>query len=168
MKFIEINSAGKYAGKYFVKVDDEDYDYLSKYKWHIKANGSKTYAIGPVSLSRITGESSMHRILMKHLLSGKLMVDHIDGDGLNNQKTNLRIATRSQNMANRNSTPNSSSKYLGVSWDNSRVKKKWRAQITFNGERTYIGNYATEEEAALAYNEVAKKYHGNFSNPNKI
>ena len=93
-------------------------------------------------------------------------IDHIDGNPLNNSLTNLRAATKSQNGMNRRSRINSSSKYLGVNWVNSR--KKWQAQIQTSGKRIHIGRFTCEKEAARAYNKAASEYHGEFANLNVI
>ncbi len=91
--------------------------------------------------------------------------DHINGNTLDNRRSNLRICTRGQNQRNRRGNLNGTSKYKGVSFKNEN--KKWVAQIGFK-KNMFIGYYKTEIEAALAYNEAAKKYHGKFARLNKI
>lgn len=92
-------------------------------------------------------------------------IDHIDGDPANNRLENLRIATQSQNCANRTSRKGATSKYLGVH----RQKKSWIAQIKpIGGKGYYIGSFKTEEEAAMAYNEEARRVHGEFARLNKV
>ena len=93
-------------------------------------------------------------------------VDHIDHDGLNNQRGNLRMATHHQN--NFNKTPCGTSKYLGVSLYTLEGRIYIRAYITHNRKRTELGRYYTEEAAAAAYNEAAIELFGEFANLNKI
>lgn len=94
------------------------------------------------------------------------VIDHIDGDTLNNLRANLRICSRSQNGANRSKPKESTSKYMGVSWD--KQYSRWVAQITKNGRVSKIGRFDVEEEAGLAYNKMALKLHGDFARLNSI
>jgi len=103
----------------------------------------------------------MHRVIInapRHLL-----VDHINHNGLDNRKANLRTATIAQNNVNRASykTKNSPSKYKGVYW--SKRDKKWQVQICHNNKRKHIGQFDNEIQAAKAYDEAAKKYHKEFA-----
>ncbi len=119
MKLIEI-STKKYPNT-FTMVDDEDYEELNKYKWlaHKKPTNSTQYAIR-------CGTIRMHRIIMK--TPDGLEVDHIDGNGLNNQKSNLRNVTNAKNQYNRGCRKDNKLGIKGVSWDGTR--KKYRAAIT--------------------------------------
>lgn len=104
------------------------------------------------------------------------MVDHIDGNGLNNLRSNLRFATMSQNIANSKVRKDNTTGYKGVSWfvgskhPNGVWKSKpsWTARIGINGKRITVGYFATKEEAARAYNKAAIKYHGEFAKLNII
>lgn len=106
-----------------------------------------------------------HRIIY-FIHHGELpdMLDHRDGNPLNNRIENLRPATRQQNQQNQRSYKNSSSKYLGVSWQ--KKNKKWRAQIQINGEKRCLGLFDDEIEAAKAYDAGAREHFGEFANPN--
>lgn len=152
----------------FALVDDKDYAFLMQWKWCLS---SKRYAARNENYYKADGKRTTRTIAMHQVLNkapkGKL-TDHRDGDGLNNQRYNLRTATKSQNMRNRKSSKDSSSKYLGVSF----VKKwnKYRASISLgNGKTKSIGGfYKTDKDAAKAYNIEALKYHGDFARLNKI
>lgn len=89
-------------------------------------------------------------------------IDHIDGNGLNNQKENLRICTRSENMRNRDKQADNLSGYKGVY----KKDNRYRAQITVEGKQIYLGSYQNIEDAVKAYNEASIKYHGKFSKTN--
>lgn len=108
-----------------------------------------------------------HRAIMG-VTDPKILVDHADGNGLNNQRSNLRICNRSQNAANHNYTKKewTTSKHFGVSW--MPKAKRWRAYTTKNRKQISLGLYLREEDAAKAYNEGAIKYHGEFTKLNVI
>jgi len=95
-----------------------------------------------------------------------LFVDHINHNGLDNRKANIRPATHSQNNFNRiiSTRGDLSSKYKGVAWNKS--KKKWQARIGIYGKRKHIGHFKDEIQAAKAYDKAAKKYHGEFASLN--
>lgn len=147
-------------------VDDEDFDYLNQWKWCVVKGFSSMYASrSKYNKKRNCTKVLMHRVIMD--VKGKdVIIDHKDHDGLNNQKSNLRIATASQNCSNRKSHKNSSSKYLGVNWH--KPNKKWRAKISKEGIGQHIGYFDSEEIAALAYNKKAIEIHGEFANLNVI
>lgn len=94
-------------------------------------------------------------------------VDHINGNGLDNRKVNLRICTRAENGRNRKMSIKNKSGYHGVHFANTENRKKrWTAMIRFGGKKRYIGRYFTVEEAARAYDEKAKIYHGEYATLN--
>lgn len=153
MKKIKLSNGG------ISTVDDSDYSIVSKYNWHLLKVGRKEYAAMWVGTKIIL----MHRFILG-VEDNKTLVDHKDHNGLNNQQYNIRSCNRSQNGANRRSSINSTSKYLGVSW--SKNKNKWQAQITINGKCKNLGRSHNEVEAAKRYDEAAIKYHGEFANLN--
>ena len=106
----------------------------------------------------------MHRKIMG--AEGEILVDHINHNGLDNRKVNLRFATYSQNNSNTRMRKNpGASKYKGVQW--SKQRNKWTAIIRYNKKRKFLGYYTDERKAAKAYNEAAKIYHGQFASPNE-
>lgn len=145
----------------FALVDDEYYDFLNQWKWYaLFGNHTKTYyAVRTFIIDGVKKTIGMHRMIMG-VSNSKIFVDHRDHDTLNNQTSNLRIATPSQNQSNRNSQRNSSSKYLGVSWR--KQTRRWEVKI----KNKPIGYFKSEEEAALAYDSAAIKVHGEFANLN--
>lgn len=92
--------------------------------------------------------------------SADLDVDHINGDKLDNRWCNLRVATRSQNMANTAIDPRNTSGAAGVTWDKDR--NKWRAQLRVNGRKTNLGRFNTRDEAAAKVEEAARAQWGDF------
>lgn len=150
-------------GKSIALIDDEDFDLISRFKWTrlICNNGNKIY-VQSSTLPRIC----MHRLIMG-LPPHPLVVDHRNHDGLDNRRSNLRVITKKQNQANRRSVRNSSSKYLGVSWNKKR--KKFTAQIGLGNNKVIcLGVFDNEIDAAKCYNEKAKIVHGEFANLNVI
>lgn len=165
MKEIRINS--KKHGKKVVFVDDEDYKFLKQFNWHVIKCCNTFYAIvdAPQKKGVKRATIRMHRLILG-LNDPKIMTDHIDHNGLNNQKINLRKSTNSQNLRNRLPDRNSSSKYLGVSWDKKR--NRWQMQIKGNGFKKYSKRFNKETDAALAYNKKAAEIYGEFACLNSI
>ncbi len=148
-------------GKYAL-VDDEDYEWLSQWKWHADKKGNNYYAKRNFMVEGVRKNTYIHRDIMN---PPKYMeIDHKNGDGLDNRRKNLRVCTKSQNAMNRKSQKYSTSIYLGVSWD--KEKKRWRAIIKANGKTKKLGRFKTELEAAIIYNIAARKYFGEFARPN--
>lgn len=137
------------------KVDTEDYERIASYHWHKDGAG---YA--RTNLWNKNMKPRMHRLVLEGV-STKLHIDHINGDRLDNRKSNLRICTCSQNVMNRGPQANNSSGFKGVIFDKSR--NKWRAEICVDKKRIYLGRYETAEKAAEAYNFAAIKYHGEYA-----
>jgi hypothetical protein len=147
-------------------VNDTDYEMLNKVKWCYFAKRNHTgYAVRGVRSGYTVKLVFMHNLIM-----GTKGIDHIDGNGLNNQRANLRIATKSQNAANTrvsaHKTHKSKSLYKGVSWH--VASNKWHAQIGFEGSPQNLGLFTSEVEAAKAYNAAALEYFGEFARLNII
>lgn len=138
------------------KVDDEDYEMVKDTSWYTV----KGYVRGRFD----GGQPLLHRLIMD--FPEEMQVDHIDGDKLNNQKSNLRVCTNGQNQMNGGAYRNSSSKFRGVSWE--KAQGKWRADIQANKKTKHLGVFESERDAAKAYNEAAKELHGEFARLNKI
>ncbi|SRR5579871_347772 len=141
-------------------VDDEDFEELSKYKWCAKQNHNGCFYAGRKVRRSDGGRTArfMHRIIM-NVTDPKLQIDHIDGNGLNNQRGNLRVATPSQNMRNRGKTKLNTSGYKGVS----RRGNKWEAQLRHEGKLIYGGRFDTPIAAAAFYNWMALRFHGEYA-----
>ncbi len=139
----------------FATVDAEDYYRLAKFNWYT-TTGAKTF----YAARKCNGKAvMMHREIMN--APDHLVVDHIDRNGLNNCKANLRLCTISQNLCNTVSTKGSSSKYKGVSWH--KREKNWVASIQFNGKIYHLGYFENEIDAAKAYDKKASQLHGEFA-----
>jgi len=159
MKLIDV-STPKHPNT-FVKVDDEDFEPLNQWKWTITEKG---YARRRVPDGR-RRNLLMHRSIL-NAASG-VLVDHINGDKLDNQRANLRLCTLTENCRNRKPNLDGTSKYRGVGW--SKNENKFRARIKIGGgQRVALGYFKSETEAAMAYNEAALKYHGEFARLNII
>jgi hypothetical protein len=139
-------------------VDDDDFEKLTKVSWYYNTSG---YACNKGGLSDKV--VYMHRFIMN--CPDDMIVDHIDGNKLNNQKENLRIVTYSQNHMNRKvKRKGCSSKYKGVSLD--KRCGKWRAYIKKDGKYIHIGNFDNEIDAAKAYDEKALELFGEYASLN--
>lgn len=150
-------------------VDDADYEWLIQWKWQAKKSKRSNcyYAVRGSwnNIKKRTDEIGMHRVIL-NTVGTKICCDHIDRNGLNNQRYNLRIATHSQNCANIAKRKNATSKYMGVSLR--KATGRWRAEIRKNWKGIRLGEYVNEIDAAIAYNNAAIKLHGEFANLNKV
>lgn len=148
---------------YVALVDDDDFGRLSSHKWCATPTKAGFYAVR--SVRREDGKSrlqGMHRVILD-AKKGEL-VDHVNGNTLDNRKENLRICTYSQNNINRRKERMSTSRFKGVSWD--ARTKTWKASVTINRKTKWLGRFQTEVEAALAYDAAAKQIHGEFAKVN--
>ena len=140
-------------------VDDADYDLVVGYAWrrNVMKNKRTQYACC------LRYEKPRHAVMlyMHRIIAGALtgeQIDHIDHDGLNNQRSNLRVCTQSENNANGRKRQGCSSQYKGVTWR--KDTEKWQAQAWWNGQRHSIGCFESERDAALAYNQFAATNYG--------
>jgi hypothetical protein len=151
-------------------VDDEDFDYINQWKWYVEKAGTNYYACRHEPM--INGNKNrkvirMHSQLMNTPLG--MCTDHINGDGLDNQRNNLRICTRGQNTRNRHIVIGEIS-YKGVFYRTYKGKRKTSkyicADIKINGKTIHLGTFENIHEAAIAYDDAAIKYCGEFAHLN--
>lgn len=147
-------------------VDHEDAD-LADYNWSAQVGGKTCYAKrnAPRS-SKSRTKIQMHRVILSRILGRELLpgelTDHINGNGLDNRRSNLRVANPAQNIYNTRTSASNKSGYKGVH----QLKRngRWQATIGVNGKKIHLGMYATAEEAHAAYCAAANFYHGEFAN----
>ena len=138
-------------------VDDDDFEWLSKFKWHFKRYAARTNRENGKQINIL-----MHREILNP--PENYEIDHINGDKLDNRKTNLRICSHSQNEQNCPVRKNNRSGFKGVTWH--KKAKKWGARICINGKKRRFGLHNSPEEAANAYDKAARKYFGEFARTN--
>jgi hypothetical protein len=144
----------------FALVDDEDYEKLNQYSWYAEKGRYTYYAARTDKLKK---KIRIHRFIMNP--TSNLQIDHINGNGLDNRKENLRICTHQQNQYNKKLSKNNSSGIKGVHWDKSR--NKWRAKIKINNKEKYLGRFKDRIEAKEVYTKFAKQYFGEFYSDGK-
>jgi hypothetical protein len=146
-------------------VDDDIYEYLNQWKWYASKLSGKFYARRSVRINKkYAGYLLMHRFIMNPDIG--LVVDHQNGNTLDNRKCNIRICTYSENRMNSVKTIYNKSGYKGVHWH--KLGKKWVSTIEINKTKHYLGLFCEIKEAAKAYNNAAIKFHGEFAKLNKI
>ena len=146
----------KLPSGHIVLVDDEDCELVSQFNWNVKDNGYVRATKKPHIL--------IHRLIL-NAKKGEL-IDHIDRNPLNNQKSNIRLCNGSQNNMNTVKKQGCASKYKGVIWN--KKSNKWEAKVKKDRKWYYIGLFNNEDEAGLAYNKKAKELHGEFARLNII
>ncbi len=144
----------------FTLVDDEDFEWLNQFRWHYHTNGAERI----VTINKKRFHVFMHNVILK--TPKGFFGDHEDLNNLNNQRYNLRVATRQQNGVNRKRQPQNKSGYKGVAWN--KLHEKWHAYIYNMGKQIHLGYFLTKKEAAKAYDQESKKLFGEFSRPNII
>lgn len=142
-------------------VDAADYEWLLQWKWRtMRARIGGWYAVRSyLKEPHVKRTQCMHRLLLD--APAGLHVDHRDGDGLNNRRSNIRLATIAQNQHNRGPATRNTSGCKGVTWD--KQGKKWQAQIEVNRKNIYLGRFLDKLDAAKAYAAAAAKFHGEFA-----
>jgi len=153
-------------------VDDEDYDFLMQWKWHLTGGNRNSKSAGKYAGRWDWTHGNRKRIYMHNVIASRINLpsspDHRDRDGLNNQRCNLRDATNSQNLANRALFETSTSGFKGVT----EHRGKWQSQIMVHRQTHYLGRFPGTEAgkiaAARAYNKAAREHFGEFAVLNSI
>jgi hypothetical protein len=151
----------------FALVDDDDYEDLSRFKWCTLVDDGRAYACRQERQK----DGRQKKVFMHRQIAGigqSHEVDHVNGDGLDNRRSNLRPCTHAENMRNRTRHHNNKSGYKGVSRVSRKHVVKWRASIGLNGKHIHLGYFATKVAAAKAYNTAALKYFGHFAQLNIV
>jgi len=160
--------SGKNARGRVAIIDDDDYELVSRHKWHVhqQSRGPGRRPAGPYARTGVyvPGDRRTKMILMHVLITGiHTGIDHCNSDGLDNRRENLRPAGQSLNCANARPVSGASSRFKGV-----RLHRegKWEARIRIDSRAIYLGLFADEEAAARAYDSAAIAAWGEFSRPN--
>ena len=140
-------------------VDDEDYERVAAFKWQALVCRHLVYGVRTVCNSGKRSAVLLHRFVLG--APADKQVDHRDMDGLNCQKSNLRLCSHSENLRNQPRRKNNLSGFKGVYPDNNRGR--WRASIQVNKKIIHLGTFDRAEDAAEAYRVAAHKYHGDFA-----
>lgn len=162
---MEFTINSKTHGAKIVIIDNEDYDIIKDYKWGVSKKVDSFYVMR-------TGKSDLnikHKVRLHRAITScpsDKVVDHINGNTLDNRKCNLRVCTNAENLRNSRGKRNSTSKYKGVSYD--KEKKRWASRICINSKEIKLGKFKSEIDAAKKYNEAAIIYHGEFAKLNII
>lgn len=145
----------------FALIDPEDYPKVSQLKWCLFENKGKQYAHGQINRRTVY----MHRVIMGLKWGDKRHADHINGNGLDNRRSNLRVCTQAQNKAGYSLSRRNTSGYKGVCWYKGR-NKSWCARIMARGKYYQLGYFKDAKEAARAYDKAAKELHGEYAKLN--
>lgn len=163
---IPLSKNGKRKGMFVALIDDED-AVLAELNWsiHAQSDGYTLYAWRANPTGSENRMQHLHKAVAERAF-GEIPegyeVDHIDRNGLNNQRHNLRFVTHQQNQWNRGKSANNTSGFKGVSWHKNR--QKWQASIRINGKQVYLGIFPTREEAYKAYCDAADEVHKEYAN----
>lgn len=142
-------------------IDAADVELVGMKNWYALPAPGTVYARREVRRDGKKIRIPMHRVITQPPTG--MEVDHIDGNGLNNRRSNLRVVTHAQNLSNRGAPKNNTSGKKGVVW--MKDEKRWRAQIGVNGKNMHIGCYPTIDLAHAAYVVVCRELHGEFGRP---
>lgn len=142
-------------------VDDKDFDRVNQFKW----NADHHYMSLWYARTKVNGKKiSMHRFILDLGNLDKIGIDHINGNGLDNRRANLRLATSAENQRNRGKQKNNTAGFKGVTWK--KAAKKYCARIAINGKDKHIGYFESKEDAARAYDKAALREFGEFAKTN--
>lgn len=143
-------------------IDREDQDLVLAHKW--SATPKRRHGVGWYAASRIQRNGNRRTLLMHRLIlgltDGRIEVDHIHGDTLDNRRSQLRVCTHGQNAKNRGKNPSNRSGYRGVHWD--KQSQKWRAEIWSDGKHYRLGRFDRIDDAVAAFAAACTRLHGEF------
>ncbi len=146
-------------------VDEDDYELVSQFRWYAAKDGPRFYVQRNIQL----GNGIRKTLKMHTLITGYALVDHINGDGLDNRRINLRSSSNAENSRNsrmKRSNKVGGSKYKGVYWY--KANNKWGAIIGFNYHNKFLGLFESQEEAAMAYDKAAVELFGKYAKLNFV
>lgn len=165
----EVPLYGKRARGRVALVDLDDYDLAMRYRWHVveadpKVPGRRPW--GPYAVTSVYVNGTLGQLRLHNLIMGEMFIDHVNSNGLDCRRVNMRPATPTLNLGNSRTreTPGKTSRYKGVSWATRR--RMWVAGIKDHGASRYLGEFASEEDAALAYDMAAREVFGEFAKLN--
>lgn len=146
---------------YDVIIDDEDFEKVNACGWCARTNEKKGHPEQVYFRATSNNQKkTLHRIILGLKDGDRKIVDHINGNTLDNRKSNLRICSQSENCCNRKKAKTNTSGYKGVNFK--KQTGKFVARIGRNGKRLFLGYFDTAEEAHIAYCEASKSYHGEY------
>lgn len=153
---------GSVAAGRVALVDDEDYELVSRHRWHAaERHRPSGRTEGPYASTGVQTQGRQTKIFMHKMITGYALTDHIDHNGLNNQRSNLRPATVAQNVHHNSPHSGSSSRYKGVCWH--RQISRWQAAIRIDGRNVHLGVFDSEVAAARVYDAAAQDVFGEYA-----
>jgi len=150
----------------YMLVDEKDYPLIKRFKWYAIRRAHIFYAETTIQANNHRQRILAHRLLLGLRPGDRREADHINHNGLDNRQQNLRVADRQKNCRNMRPYKNTTSKYKGVAWD--KYRKKWRAYSKIDGQQKYLGRFDREIDAAVAYNNFASRYFGEYATLNIV
>lgn len=146
-----------------ILVDPEDEHFLTEYNWKLQKRSNRpTHTLYARAYSHMENGKQVNILLHRLIMNAPkgVQVDHENHNGLDCHRSNLRLATQSQNQYNSLLRSDNTSDFKGVYWDESH--KKWRARIQIEGHRVHLGSYTSKEEAVKVYVDCARRVQGEF------